>query len=251
MRLSLMTWMEVEAYLKQSTGIVIPIGSTEQHGPNGLLGTDAICPEVIARMASDQPGDDQILVAPTFSVGMAQHHLAFPGTISLRPSTMVAALTDWIASLARHGFDSFYFLNGHGGNVPTIQAAFSEIYASRSFSSEGASTRGLRLAVRSWWELSGIMSLSRELFPVGLGSHATPAEVAVTYYAYPDAQKTVSMKPQVAPNGPIRDAVDYRNRFPDGRIGSDPSRASVEAGQTLAEAAAKAMVQDYRAFLAS
>jgi len=49
MQLHLSTWQEVETYLSRSTGIVLPIGSTEQHGPNGLIGTDAICPEVVAK----------------------------------------------------------------------------------------------------------------------------------------------------------------------------------------------------------
>ena len=49
MQLQLSTWQEVEAYLEQATAIIVPIGSTEQHGPTGLIGTDAICPEVVAR----------------------------------------------------------------------------------------------------------------------------------------------------------------------------------------------------------
>lgn len=56
MQLHQASWPEVEAYLKTSTGIVIPVGSTEQHGPNGLIGTDAICPEVIAREAGAEAG---------------------------------------------------------------------------------------------------------------------------------------------------------------------------------------------------
>ena len=89
MQLHLSTWPEVEAYLAKSKAILIPIGSTEQHGPNGLLGTDALCPEIIGKRAGDEAG---ILVGPTFNVGQAQHHMGFSGTITLRPSTMIAAM---------------------------------------------------------------------------------------------------------------------------------------------------------------
>src|SRR5262245_51992929 len=79
MQLHLSTWPEVEAYLARSRGIVIPIGSTEQHGPNGLLGTDALCPEIIAREAGERAAGDpaELLIGPTFNVGIAQHHLGF------------------------------------------------------------------------------------------------------------------------------------------------------------------------------
>jgi len=246
MRLHELSWMEVEAYLKRSTGIVIPIGSTEQHGPNGLLGTDAICPEVIAQHAGKEAG---FLVGPTFNVGMAQHHLAFPGTISLRPSTMIAALMDWIASLRRHGFDHIYFYNGHGGNIATITAAFSEAYAEDSFAAEERAP--LRLKLKCWWESREVEALCKELYPAGHGSHATPSEVAVTYYAYPHAQKQVDMSPKIAPNGEIRDARDYRRTFPDGRIGSDPSVATPEQGERLVKTAAAALMADYERFLKS
>lgn len=56
MRLQFMTWTEVEDHLKSNKGIIIPIGSTEQHGPIGLIGTDAICPEVIADLAAETTG---------------------------------------------------------------------------------------------------------------------------------------------------------------------------------------------------
>ncbi len=80
MQLHLSTWPEVEAYLAKSKAILIPIGSTEQHGPNGLLGTDALCPEIIGKRAGDEVG---ILVGPTFNVGqgaashgLCRHHNA-------------------------------------------------------------------------------------------------------------------------------------------------------------------------------
>lgn len=242
MQLHQSTWPDIEAYLAKSRGLIIPIGSTEQHGPNGLLGTDAICPEVIAQHAGDASG---LLIGPTFNVGVAQHHLGFPGSITLRPSTMIAALQDWIGSLTRHGFERFYFLNGHGGNIATINAAFAEAYAPYSLKGEAAP---FSFKLRNWWEFPSVSRLQSKLYGAALGGHATPSEVAVTFYAYPDAAKDVEMTPKIAPVGPIRDAADYRARFPDGRIGSDPSLAKAEDGKTLVEEAAKALADEARAF---
>jgi creatinine amidohydrolase/Fe(II)-dependent formamide hydrolase-like protein len=248
MQLHQSSWPEIEKYLASSRGIIIPIGSTEQHGPNGLLGTDALCPEIIAKEAGDEAG---ILVAPTFNVGQAQHHMAFPGTITLKPSTMIAAMIDWAQSLTRHGFTRLYWLNGHGGNIPTINAAFSEIYHAISFDRGGHNHPPVRCQLRNWWELDGMQDLIKEIFPVGEGSHATASEVSVTYYGYPAAQKRVTMTPRIAPTGPILDAEDYRRRFPDGRIGSDPSQASVEAGERIVKAAVKSLIGEFRKFAES
>ncbi|NJM85211.1 MAG: creatininase family protein, partial [Leptolyngbyaceae cyanobacterium RM2_2_21] len=120
MLLHLSTWTEVEAYLQRSPGIIFPIGSTEQHGPTGLIGTDAICAEAIAKAVGE---NTQALVGPTINVGMALHHTAFPGSISLRPSTLIALIQDYIKPLAWAGFTRFFFVNGHGGNVNVINEA--------------------------------------------------------------------------------------------------------------------------------
>ena len=246
MLLHLCTWPEVEAYLQRSTGIIIPIGSTEQHGPNGLIGTDAICPEVIARGMGEQI---DALIAPTINIGMAQHHLAFPGSMSLRPSTLIAVIADAVRSLVRHGFDRCYFLNGHGGNIATINAAFSEIYADSSYATTGDDRRRVRCKLSNWFAAPEVRRLARQLYGASEGSHATPSEVSLTYYAYPNAVKSVSMSPKIAPSGPILDAEDYRRRFPDGRIGSDPSLASPEAGEKLYTAAVEDLVREYRQFV--
>ena len=85
------------------------------------------------------------------------------------------------------------------------------------------------------------------------GFHATPSEVALTYYGYPDDAARVKknkLSPKPAPQGPIYDAEDYRRRFPDGRIGSDPSLATEEIGERLLEAAVAELSADYQAFLA-
>ena len=248
MMLQLATWQEVDEYLERSKGIVIPIGSTEQHGPLGLIGTDAICPEVIARGVSERI---DAMVAPTLSIGMAQHHLAFAGSISLRPSTLIAMVRDVVQSLARHGFERCYFLNGHGGNVATLNAAFSEIYADASFGRGGGNRAGVVCKLSNWYMAPGVKALTKKLFGDAEGSHATPSEISLTYFAYPDAVKSAAQAPGTAPTGPILDADDYRRRFPDGRIGADSSLASVEAGERLYEAAVTDVARDYEAFVKS
>jgi creatinine amidohydrolase len=246
MQLQLQTWQEVEDYLQTSRGIILPIGSTEQHGPVGLIGTDAICAEVIARGVGETTG---ALVAPTIAVGMAQHHLGFAGSMTLRPSTLIAVLRDMVDSLVIHGFDRFYFLNGHGGNIATLAAAFSEIYAARSM--VVANAPPIKCRLKNWWQNHETLELARELYGEAEGSHATPSEVAVTQFAYPDAIKSAPLDPPVAPRGDFADAADYRRKFPDGRIGSNPGLATPEAGRRLYDAAVAAITQDYRSWVAA
>jgi len=248
MQLHHCTWPEVEARLKRSTGIVVPIGSTEQHGPNGLIGTDALCAEVVARGVGEA---EDALVAPTISVGMAQHHLGFAGSITLRPSTLVAVVRDTVQSLARHGFERIYFVNGHGGNIATVSAAFSEVYAERSLNGGGNNAHAVRCRLKNWYDGPAVKKLSNELYGQSEGSHATPSEVSLTQFAFPDSIKSAPMRPEIAPKGTIYDAQDYRRRFPDGRIGSNPALASPEAGKRLYEAAVAEVAADYRDFLAA
>lgn len=245
MLLHLCTWAEVEAHLTDSKGIIMPIGSTEQHGPNGLVGTDAICAEVVAKAVGDAAG---ALVGPTIGVGMAVHHMEFPGSMTLRPSTLIAVIRDYVLSLAEHGFERFFFVNGHGGNIPSIRAAFYEIYAENR-AQKGAAAPDLRCALVNWWENEAVGRLSRELYATAEGSHATPSEVSLTQYAHPQAIKSAAMSPQVAPSGGFHDARDFRRRYPDGRIGSDPSLARPEHGKRLLDAATDAIAGQYRTFL--
>lgn len=245
MQLQLQTWQEVETYLQTSRGIILPIGSTEQHGPIGLIGTDAICAEVIARGVGDATG---ALVAPTIAVGMAQHHLGFSGSMTLRPSTLIAVLQDIVESLVRHGFERFYFLNGHGGNIATVSAAFSEIYAARSLSA-GSNIPPVKCRLKNWWASQEVQALAKELYGEAEGSHATPSEVAVTQFAYPGSIKSATLTPLIAPRGDFGDAADYRRKFPDGRIGSNPGLATPEAGQRLYEAAVAAIAKDYQSWV--
>jgi creatinine amidohydrolase len=243
MLLSLSTWKEIDAYLQSSKGIIIPIGSTEQHGPMGLIGTDAICPEKIAAEISERYG---VLVAPTISYGMSQHHLAFSGSVTLRPTTLIGVVKDIIYSLAHHGFTHMFFLNGHGGNITPLKSAFSEVYSEYSLA---GNLCPIFCTTVGWFEGKQMNKINKKYFKNGSGSHATPGEISLSFHAHPEAVKSAEMTPKVAPAGGFRDAHDFRNSFPDGRIGSNSSLATKEIGAELCEAAVKDIIKSYNSFL--
>ena len=229
MLLHLCTWQEVERYLASSTGVIVPVGSTEKHGPTGLIGTDTICADVIARRVGEQVDG---MVAPTIAVGMAEHHMAFPGTVTYRPSTLVQVICDHVLSMARHGFRRFLFVNGHGGNIATVNA-------------------DLRCQLVNWWVSEPVRKLSRDLYGDRNGTHAAASEIAVTQFVYPDAVKQAPLDPPVAPSGGFYGPGDFRRRFPDGRIGSDPSLATPEHGERLIAAEVAHIAAEYRDFISA
>ncbi|MCK5163328.1 MAG: creatininase family protein [Desulfobacula sp.] len=242
MQLRLSTWCEVEDYLKAQKDIIIPIGSMEQHGPMGLIGTDSICPEVVAAGISEKI---KVMIAPTLQIGMSQHHLSFPGSMTLRPTTMIALIKDVILSLAGHGFTHLFFLNGHGGNVDSIKAAFSEIYAEHSLLKRPSSSH---LHLCNWYDGKRVEALGNKYFEGVKGHHATPSEISLSFYAYPNAVKKADLTPKVAPVNDFRDCFDFQNNFPDGRIGSDSSLASIDIGKELFEGAVQDVLEIYQSF---
>ncbi|MCS5697950.1 creatininase family protein [Cyanobium sp. FGCU-52] len=245
-RLQLRTWPEVEAYLGRCRGVIVPLGSTEQHGPTGAIGTDALTAEAVALEVGRRTG---VLVTPAQSFGMAEHHLGFPGTVSLQPSTLLAVLHDVVLSLAHHGFERIFVINGHGGNIATTRAAFAEAYATAA--SRGLPVAGrLRCRLANWFTAGPVMREARELYGEKEGHHATPSEIALTLHLEPSLQAHQRPLPEPAPAGPIHGPDDFRRRHPDGRMGSDPYLAQPDHGERFLDVAATALAADLEAFLA-
>ncbi|MEB3311479.1 MAG: creatininase family protein [Snowella sp.] len=245
MLLQLSTWPEIEDYLKISQGIIIPIGSTEQHGPTGLIGTDAICAETLSKGVGEEA---QTMVAPTINVGMALHHTGFPGSISLRPSTLIQVVLDYLTCLTKAGFTHFFFINGHGGNIATLKAAFSETYYALE-TAKIPNADKVRCQVGNWFMCRSVYQLAKELYGDEEGSHATPSEVALTQFVYPDHIKTAPLSSPVASGHAIYSPTDFRRRYPDGRMGSNPALATPEHGQRFYEVAVKELTENYLNFL--
>ena len=244
-RLDLRSWIEVEDYLKSCKAIIVPIGSTEQHGPTGAIGTDALTAQAIGLELGRQTG---VLVTPLQAFGMAEHHLGFPGTMSLRPSTFLQVVHDLVVSLAKHGFERIYFVNGHGGNIATIKAAFHEIYSS-AIAQNISVAKSLRCKVASWFTFPEVFKFAQELYGNREGQHATPSEIALTLYLHPSLAAKQKTLPEIPAAGPIYNYDDFRIRYPDGRMGSDPYLAQASHGKIFLEKAVSAMKLDLASFL--
>ncbi len=171
MRIHQCTYTEVGEYLRTSVGIILPTGSTEQHSPMGVLGTDHFCAETISRRVGELAS---AMVGPSLTVGVSEHHMAFPGSMTIRPSTYIALMRDLILSLVDHGFERFLVINGHGGNTASLNAAFSEVYGEVRRGG-GANAPDVRCKTMKWFENPPSEALSLELTGHPAGP-ATPQE---------------------------------------------------------------------------
>ena len=247
MRLDLCTWLEVEAYLRRSSGIIIPVGSNEQHGPIGLIGTDAFCATAVAEQAAEI-GD--ALVAPTLCYTPAPFNMAFPGTISISEKTFANLASEIVGGLISQGFEKIYFLNGHGANIAPLNKL-----AERHDGNQNASIR-----IRSWWDFDEVNDLRREFYGDWEGMHATPSEVAITQVTHRMVENSMADTPptKLSPEYIKEHAGDrhgppdqHRADFPDGRVGSHSALANPEGGQALLDAAARSVADDYLHWLAN
>jgi creatinine amidohydrolase len=234
--LKLALWQDVQDYLERRNDVVIACGGTEQHGPSGPLGTDLIVAE---ELANELGQERTAMVAPALPFGVSQVHGAFPGTISLKPATVLAVVTEAIESLAAQGFRRFLIVNGHHGSKAILQAACTAVH--------GSVAGGRCLSVQ-WWELAEVRSVVLEMFGAREGHHATPGELSVVRRFYPravvDLPEMDRFEP--VPQPVLWSAEDFRQRYPDGRVGSDPGLSSGMAGDRIFATAVRALVEVHR-----
>ncbi len=244
MRLDRATWCEVDSYLQRTDGIIIPVGSTEQHGPVGLIGTDAICAARIAEAAAECV---DALVAPTLAYSPAPFNLGFAGTVSIAEEVFEALAKAVVESLHSQGFRHFYFLNAHGANLKPL-------------ASVARNLGGVEIRVRNWWDFEPVQELRSRLYGEWEGLHATPSEISVTRATDRSVESSAASNP---PERLSREFIrahagdkhgppqEHRAKFPDGRVGSHSALAKARHGRMLLDAASESTAQDYATFLAA
>jgi len=148
MRFEELNWFDVEKYLKHDDRLMLVLGACEQHGYLSLL-TDSKIPLSLADAASKNSG---VLVGPVLNFGASPYFLAYPGTISLRVSTLLDLAEDLVRSLYNQGFRRILILNGHGGNDP-VRGRLYEI---------ANQLPNLQLAWHAWWNSHSVESIVQE-----------------------------------------------------------------------------------------
>lgn len=248
MNLLTLTSAEFADALGEKPGVIVPIGSIEQHGPIGLLGCDSLCAETIAQEAGKR---GKILVAPVLAYTSAQFNMDFPGTISIRSRTLMSLIEDIVDSLHDQGVRGVYFLNAHGANIAPIRSAMHDIYSRIGDSAP-------RIRCRSWWDFDTVNAIRMREFGDWEGMHATPSEISITqkYYRTPDAvaeEKPARKLDSEFIQNHVGDfhppAAQHKAEFPDGRVGAHSALASPSVGAEISDAAAAALADDFNAFM--
>jgi len=207
MRFEELNWFDIEKYLTVDDRLIIVIGACEQHGYLSQT-TDVLIPRALADAASQRSG---VLVAPSVNFGSSPYFLDYPGTLSLRLSTLMDLIEDIIRSAQGQGFQRILVLNGHGGN----DGVRSRLYELAN------QLAGLKIAWYAWWQSHSVQAIAEkyELKP----AHANWLE-AFPFTMVSDLPKEEKIPPRVEG---ILSAREAKRIYGDGVFGgayqSDPS----------------------------
>lgn len=163
-----MTWPEVEARIAGGVdAVLVPIGTTEQHGHHMPLDTDCVIARSLCARAAELGETEgvSLLVAPTLNVTLSWYHMQFPGSMRLSTTTFLQVFREVCDSLVHHGFQNLIAVNGHGGNIAALTVAVNHYFE----------TTGRRVFLVQWWDLAADVLASVE----GPMIHAEEAETSL------------------------------------------------------------------------
>ncbi|MFP4529765.1 MAG: creatininase family protein [Halodesulfurarchaeum sp.] len=220
------TWTDVDAAGAELA--LLPVGSTEQHGPHAPLGTDFLAAERVANETADRMADP-VVVAPPIPVGVSEEHGQFTGTLWVSPDTFRSYVREVAESLVHHGWDRIVLVNGHGGNVP----ALGEVAADLTRQHDAV------VVPFTWFDaVDGSFDMG----------HAGPVETSFLLHASPELvhgdrleagrdEGTDQWGEWVSRTNLAHDTAEFSEN---GTVG-DPTKASAEEGEHLLDEAAGAL----------
>jgi creatinine amidohydrolase len=247
------SWPEMCEAIRRQPVVLLPFGAVEDHGLHLPLNTDNIIVEAIC-MEAAQRSDGEALVMPPISYGLDEHHMDFPGTISVNMQTLIQYLSDVAISVARHGFTHILIVNGHGSNVSIADLAARQVVLKTGAICGAISPN----AAIDPTLAEPTFSQMRQSQPGGV-SHAGEYETAMMLYLRPDLvqmEKAVREIGQVKtdffnwdhPEPSALNWQDWWSRMSESGVAGDATVATVEFGESLFETTVENFLQAVRAF---
>jgi creatinine amidohydrolase len=239
-RYNRLTWPQMNEAIAAQKLVILPTGSTEQHGRHLPLDVDvflceSVCLEVGKRAA------DRVLVLPPIAYGLNLHHIDFPGTIHIEPETFIAFCLNITKSVAYHGFQKILLVNGHGSNTPLIDlVARKTVLATQSLCFATGYYLFHQEAFRSIRE-SEIMAHADE-WETSLYLHLAPERVQMDLAVEGNDRMGTFLSSDSTLNFPVR-FNDYWGRWTQTGVHGDPTKATAEKGKILFEAAVTGLVR--------
>jgi creatinine amidohydrolase len=228
-----MTWRDAQKVLESARLAVIPTGSCEQHGPHMSLATDIEIADGFARRLSEELGEIALL-CPRVPYGLSEHHMAFPGTLTLRHDTFIAVLSDLLESLRHWHVRRALIVNGHGGNVDAL----------RIVARKARRDTGMVVGSVMWSQLAADAIAARVNSP--RYGHACEVETSVALVLAPDCvfedriEEPQPVGPEDAltdPPGAVADRpIWFREWTQNGSLG-DPRLSNEDLGHEVVEVA--------------
>lgn len=238
-RYNRLTWPQMNEAIARQPVVILPTGSTEQHGRHLPLDTDAFLTESVCLEAARR-AEGRALVLPTVSYGLNMHHIDFPGTVHIEPEVFIAFCLNITVSVAYHGFQKILIVNGHGSNMPLV-----EVVARKTV----LQTHSLCAAV-------GYMSLAMDAFrqvqESEVVAHSDELETSLYLYLAGDRVRMECAVPGDDVRGtyvtsdstsryPVRFS-DFWGRWTRDGVHGDPTVATREKGEAIFEAAVSGLV---------
>jgi creatinine amidohydrolase len=235
-----LTAAEIQARATPATVVLIPVASVEQHGPHLATGVDMWLAGAVAERSARklQAAGTPALVTPTIWSGLAEHHMAFGGTLTLDETAFAAVVGSIARSVARHGFRRIALVNGHGGNVEAIASA--AIVLTREI---GVPVVGVTYWLANEDTFGAILETQPNVM------HACEAETSMMMAVRPDCVRRENIERAVPKRAVPPAPPGFRRHRPfaemtDTGVLGDPRTASAEKGERLLEAASTRLADE-------
>lgn len=224
-----MTMDEFAAGLERTRTVLVPFGSTEEHGPHLPLATDTLHAVEVGRRLAERRA---IFIAPPVHYGVCRSTSEHPGTISISTTTLRALALDIVESLYRQGLRHFILLTGHAGgtHTSTLIDAGEELLLRHS---------DLKIAVLTEFMLAS--SLAQGIIETAGDAHAGEIETSRILHSHPQLVKGSASRE--FPSFPKGILVRDKRRYWPGGVWGDPGKANAEKGARLEELVVEALSQ--------